>query len=178
MLIDSTPVHTGRVIKLSVDRVRFPDGSEGQLDMIRHPGAAAVVPMLDRVTDADPRVLLIRQFRHAAGDFIWEIPAGTLGPGEAPEHCAARELIEEAGYSAGQLEYLTNILVAPGYTDERIHLFLATELSPAAAQPEADEFISVHEFRWSEIGRMIRRRELVDGKSLAALTFVNGFLRS
>ncbi|MCC7133755.1 MAG: ADP-ribose pyrophosphatase, partial [Gemmatimonadales bacterium] len=79
MILGSKRVHTGRVIKLDVDQVRFPDGSEGQLEMIRHPGAAAVVPMLDRPTDPDPRVVLIRQFRHAADDFIWEIPAGTLG---------------------------------------------------------------------------------------------------
>ena len=97
MLIATSRIHSGRVIKVDVDQVRFPDGSEGSLDMVRHPGAAAVVPMLDRPTDADPRVVLIRQFRHAAGDFIWEVPAGTLTPGESPEACAHRELIEEAG---------------------------------------------------------------------------------
>src|SRR5690349_4996514 len=107
MLIHTKRVYSGRVINLEVDRVRFPDGSEGKLEMIRHPGAAAVVPMLDRPTDRDPRVILIRQFRHAADDFIWEVPAGTLGPGELPEACAYRELIEEAGCQAGELVPLT-----------------------------------------------------------------------
>jgi len=178
MLIESTRLYTGRIIKLDAERVRFPDGSEGTLEMIHHPGAAAVIPMLDPPDDPDPRILMIRQFRHAAGGEIWEIPAGTLGPGEAPEVCAYRELIEEAGCSAGRLEYLTWIFVAPGYTDERIHLYLATDLVRGESHLESDEFITVHEFRWSEIGRMIRRREIVDAKSLTALMFVQGFLRA
>lgn len=177
-LIESTRIHAGRVIKLEIDRVRFPDGSEGTLEMVRHPGAAAVVPMLDRPDDPDPRVVLIRQFRHAADGYIWEIPAGTLGPGELPEDCAWRELIEEAGYQAGRLTSLTDVYTAPGFTDERIHLYLATELAPAPAKPEADEFLSTHVCRWSEIGRMIRRREIRDAKSLTALMFVNSFLRA
>ncbi len=178
MLISSQRLFTGRVIKLDQELVRFPNGSEGSLDMIRHPGAAAVVPMLDRVSDPDPRIVMIRQFRHAADGSIWEIPAGTLSPGEAPEVCARRELIEEAGYQAASLEFLTDIFTAPGFTDERIHLYLATGLTPHVAAPEPDEFISIHEFRWSEIGRMIRRRDIRDAKSLAALMFVQSFLRS
>lgn len=177
MIIGSKRVHTGRVIKLDVDQVRFPDGSEGQLEMIRHPGAAAVVPMLDRPTDPDPRVVLIRQFRHAADDFIWEIPAGTLGPGESPEDCAYRELIEEAGCQAARLSYLTNIFTAPGFTDERIHLYLAEDLTRVETHRDRDEFITVFEFPWSEVGRMIRRREIRDAKSLSALMFVQSFLR-
>lgn len=177
MLISSSHVYAGRVVKLNQDVVRFPDGSVGSLDMIRHPGAAAVVPMLDRVTDSDPRIVLIRQFRHAADGFIWEIPAGTLSPGEAPDQCAHRELIEEAGYHAESLEFLTDIFTAPGFTDERIHLYLATGLVPRAAAPEHDEFISIHVFSWSEVGRMIRRREIRDAKSLSALMFIQSFLR-
>ena len=177
MLISSKRIYTGRVIKVDQEAVRFPDGSEGSLDMIRHPGAAAVIPMLDRVTDPDPRIVMIRQFRHAADGLIWEIPAGTLGPGEAPETCAHRELMEEAGYQAGSLEFLTDIFTAPGFTDERIHLYLATDLTPGTAAPEHDEFISIHEFPWSEIGRMIRKRAIRDGKSLSALLFVQSFLR-
>lgn len=178
MLITSSRVHTGRVIAVDVDQVEFPNGTKGTLDMIRHPGAAAVIPMLDPVSDPDPRILLIRQFRHAADGFIWEIPAGTLSPGEQPEACAHRELIEEAGYEAGTLTHLTAIFTAPGFTDESIHLYLATDLVPAQAAPEADEFITVHEFRWSAIGQMIRRREICDAKSLTALMFVQSFLRA
>lgn len=146
--------------------------------MVRHPGAAAVVPMLGRPTDPDPRIVLVRQFRHAADGYIWEIPAGTLSPGETPEACAHRELLEEAGYAAGRLEALTSILTAPGFTDENIHLFLATDLTPGPTNRDQDEFMTVHEFPWSEVGRMIRRRDIRDGKSLAALMFVNSFLRA
>jgi ADP-ribose pyrophosphatase len=176
MLLESRRIHTGRVITLDLDRVAFPDGSEGALEMIRHPGAAAVVPMLDPVTDPNPRVILIRQFRHAADQFIWEIPAGTLGENESPEDCAHRELAEEAGCHGGDLTFLTAIYTAPGFTDELIHLYLATGLSRGGADPEVDEFISIHERRWSEVGGMIKRREIRDAKSLCALMFVHCLL--
>ena len=177
MLISSQHIHSGRVIRVEQDLVRFPDGSTGTLDMIRHPGAAAIVPMLDDLTDPDPRVILIRQFRHAADGFIWEIPAGTLSAGETPDHCARRELLEEAGYTPGKLRLLTSILTAPGFTDECIHLYLATELLPGPVHRDADEFMTVHEFPWSTIGRMIRNREIRDSKSASALMYVNSFLR-
>ena len=177
MLLSTERVYTGRVIRLDRDQVRFPDGSQGVLEMIRHPGAAAVVPLLDPVTDPDPRVVLIRQFRHAADDYIWEIPAGTLSRDEQPIDCAGRELIEESGYRAGELTFLTSIFTAPGFTDEQIHLYLATGLSAAEAAPDRDEFITVHPISWSEIGRMIRNGRIRDAKSLTALMFVQSFLR-
>lgn len=176
-LLQTERRYTGRVIHVDHDTVRFPDGSTGVLEMIRHPGAAAVVPFLDDPDAADPRVLLIHQFRHAADDLLWEIPAGTLAPGEAPEACAHRELAEEAGMEAGKLSRLSTIFTTPGFTDERIHLYLATRLAPVALSREADEFITVHEKRWSEVGRMIRTGKIRDGKSLCALMFVNCFLR-
>ena len=176
-LLRSERVYTGRVINLDHDTVRFPDGSEGLLEMIRHPGAAAVVPFLDDPASADPRVLLIHQFRHAADDWLWEVPAGTLSPGEAPERCAERELAEEAGVEAGKLRRLTTIFTTPGFTDERIHLFLAQELTPVALSQEDDEFITVHEKPWSAVGRLIRQGKIRDAKSLCALMYVNCFLR-
>ena len=176
-LLQSERRYSGRVINLDHDLVRFPDGSQGTLEMIRHPGAAAVVPFLDDPDAADPRVLLIHQFRHAAGDWLWEIPAGTLTAGEGPERCAHRELAEEAGMEAGRLSRLATVFTTPGFTDERIHLFLATDLRPVALAQEDDEFITVHEKRWSEVGRMIRGGEIQDAKSLCALMFVNCFLR-
>ncbi|MEZ4585832.1 MAG: NUDIX hydrolase [Gemmatimonadales bacterium] len=178
MLLSTTRRYSGRIIHVDADRVQFPDGSEGTLEMIRHPGASAVVPMLDPPTDPDPRVLLIRQFRHAADDFIWEIPAGTLDAGEDPAECARRELAEEAGCSAGRIEHLSTVFTTPGFTDERIHLYLATDLERGETRPEHDEFLSVHEWRWSEIGRMIRRGEIRDAKSLCALFFVQSFQRA
>lgn len=176
-LLDSERRYQGRTVHVDNDTVRFPDGSTGVLEIIRHPGAAAVVPFLDDPGSPDPRVLLIHQFRHAADGLLWEIPAGTLEPGEPPEECARRELIEEAGVEAGKLTRLTSILTTPGFTDERIHLYLATGLVPAVLSREADEFITVHQKRWSDVGRMIRTGKIRDGKSLCALMYVNCFLR-
>jgi ADP-ribose pyrophosphatase len=176
-LISTHRLYTGRIVNLDRDTVRFPDGSTGQLEMLRHPGASAVVPLVDPITDADPRVILIRQFRHAAEDFIWEIPAGRLDPGETPERCAERELEEEAGMRAGRLERLTTIYTTPGFTDERIHLFVAGDLTPGEQGRESDEFMEVETRRWSAVMQMVRRGEIVDGKTLVSLMFVEGFKR-
>ena len=168
--------YTGRIIDLDVDTVKFPDGSTGQLEMIRHPGAAAVVPFVDPPGSADPRVIMLRQFRHAANGYVWEIPAGRLEPGEPPEACARRELQEEAGMSAERVLPLTSILTTPGFTDELIHLFAAHNLSPVPTAREADEFMEVHEIRWSEVGRRIKDGEIRDAKTLTALMFVQCFI--
>jgi len=176
-LLRSERQYSGRVINLDQDLVQFPDGSQGVLEMIRHPGAAAVVPFVDDPASTDPRILLIHQFRHAADDWLWEVPAGTLSHGEAPETCAYRELAEEAGREAGKLTRLASIFTTPGFTDERIHLFLASELRPVALSQEDDEFITVHEKRWSAVGRMIRSGKIRDAKSLCALMYVQCFLR-
>jgi ADP-ribose pyrophosphatase len=163
-LLESERRYQGRVVQVDLDTVRFPDGSTGVLEMIRHPGASAVVPFLDDPKSPDPRVLLIHQYRHAADGALWEIPAGTLSPGEAPLACARREL-------------LATIFTTPGFTDERIHLYLARELLPVALAREPDEFITVHEKRWSEVGKMIRSGKIRDGKTLCALMYINCFLR-
>ena len=128
MQIDSKRIHSGRVINLDIDTVRFPDGSTGELEIIRHPGAAAVVPFASDPRGPDPTVLLIQQYRYAANGSLIEVPAGRLNPGEDPEVCARRELLEEVGVTAGRLERLTTIWTTPGFTDERIHLFWASEL--------------------------------------------------
>jgi ADP-ribose pyrophosphatase len=165
-------VHTGRIINLDIDTVRFPDGSEGQLEMIRHPGASAVVPVVGRLDAADPDILLIRQYRYAADGYLYEIPAGRLDAGESPADCAARELLEETGYTAARIQPLTTMLTTPGFTDERIHLFVASELTVGEARPEADEFLTVEVHRFSEAVELIRRGELSDGKSALALLYV------
>jgi ADP-ribose pyrophosphatase len=176
-LVSTTRLYSGRIVNLDLDSVRFPDDSVGQLEMLRHPGAAAVVPFLDPPDGADPRVLLIRQFRHAADGYIWEVPAGRLDPGEAPESCAERELEEETGMRARRLQRLTTIYTTPGFTDERIHLFLAEGLEPGAEHREADEFMEPHTLRWSEVLAMIERGEVADGKTLVSLLFVQSFRR-
>jgi ADP-ribose pyrophosphatase len=175
-LIGSERVYSGRIIDLDRDSVRFPDGSTGTLEMIRHPGAAAVVPFLDDAGSADPRIVLIRQFRHAADGEIWEVPAGRLDPGETPERCAARELEEETGLTAGRLEPLLTIYTTPGFTDERIHLFSAHDLREGRHRREADEFVEVHHLRRSHVERMLRDGEIVDAKTLVALMCAFGGL--
>ncbi len=176
-LVSSKRLYSGRIVNLDLDTVRYPDDSIGQLEMLRHPGAAAVVPFLDPPGSADPRAVLIRQFRHAADGYIWEVPAGRLDGGESPESCAERELEEETGMRARRLERLTTIYTTPGFTDERIHLFLADGLEPGAEHREADEFMELHTLRWSQVLEMIERGEIVDGKTLVSLLFVQTFRR-
>lgn len=175
-LVSSERLYTGRIVNLDRDTVRFPDDSTGRLEMLRHPGASAVVPFLDDPRGPDPQVLLIRQFRHAADGFIWEVPAGRLDAGEAPETCARRELEEETGMRAATLERLTTIYTTPGFTDERIHLFLAHGLVEGEHHREADEFMEVHPLRWAAVRELIRRGEVQDAKTLTSLLFVQCFI--
>jgi ADP-ribose pyrophosphatase len=176
MKLDSKRIHTGRVINLDVDTVRFPDGSTGELEMIRHPGAAAVVPFASDPRGNDPTVLLIQQYRYATGGTLIEIPAGRLNPGEDPRVCAQRELLEEVGVKAGRMERLTTIWTTPGFTDERIHLFWAADLTAGKHAREPDEFIEVRPKPLSEALQLIRNGEISDAKTALALLFVAGFV--
>jgi ADP-ribose pyrophosphatase len=173
--IASRRIHTGRVLNLDVDAVRFPDGSSGELEMIRHPGAAAVLPVLPPHDAADPSVLLIHQYRYAAEDRLWEAPAGRLEPGESPLTCARRELQEETGAVAERFEHLTTIFTTPGFTDERIHLYVAWVTGTAAHRRERDEFIEVAPFPISRVLEMIRDGRMVDGKSIVLALYFAGF---
>jgi len=159
-----TPAYRGRSISVFAEEVELPNGRRVTLDIVRHPGAAAVVPFV-----SDDEVLLIRQFRHAVGGTIFEVPAGKLDGGEDPEACAARELEEEAGQRARRLERLGEIWTTPGFTDERIHLFAAFELEPVAQRLEEDEVIEVVRVRLDRALEMIWTGELRDAKSALAL---------
>lgn len=176
MQLASKRVHKGRVIDLDVDTVRFPDGSTGELEIIRHSGAAAVLPFASDPGGADPTILLIKQYRYAANGPLIEIPAGRLNPGEDPEVCAQRELLEEVGVKAGRLERLTTIWTTPGFTDERIHLFWATDLTTDKHAREPDEFIEVMPTPLSEALTLIRDGRLSDAKTAICLLFVAGFI--
>jgi ADP-ribose pyrophosphatase len=163
--ISSRRAYSGKVISLDVDTVRFPDESTGELEIIRHPGASAVVPFLDDPHSADPRILLIRQYRYAANERLLEIPAGRLEPEESPEDCAARELEEETGRTARVFKKVLTLFTTPGFTDERIHLFLAWDLGAGKLARERDEFIDEHPVRLSEALRLIETGEIVDAKT-------------
>jgi len=173
--VDSVRAYNGRVLNVDLDRVRFPNGTVGELEMIRHPGASAVLPFASDPRGEDPQLLLIRQYRYAAERFIYEIPAGRLDPGETPLACAVRELLEETGCTAERVEHLITIFTTPGFTDEKIHLFMATGLAMGENQLEADEFIEVVTRPLSEVLRLIEQGEVVDGKTIVAILYAAGF---
>ncbi len=172
--IGGTRVYHGRIISVDLDEVRFPDGSTGTLEMIRHPGASAVVPLLGDPGD-DPEVLLIRQYRYAADQFLYEIPAGRLDPGETPADCARRELQEETGFTAERVEHVFTMYTTPGFTDEKIHLFVATGLVAGQAHREADEFMELVPTRLSRALSMVEQGEIQDAKTALALLYAAGF---
>ena len=165
----SRRVYSGRVISLDVDTVDFPNGTVGELEMVRHPGASAVVPFLDAPDSADPRVLLIRQYRYASDGYLYEIPAGRLDPGELPSDCALRELREETGYSAAEVIPLTTFFTTPGFTDERIHLFAATGLEPGESALESDEIVELHPTPLTKAVEMVKSGQIIDGKSMLGI---------
>jgi ADP-ribose pyrophosphatase len=178
-LIDSRPIHDGRIVHLAVDKVRFPDGSVGELEMIRHSGASAVLPVLSDPNGPDPQILLIRQYRYASGGYMLEVPAGRPDqPGEDWEVCARRELEEETGMIAGTMTYLTSIFTTPGFTDEKIRLYMATDLTSGALKHDQDEFMEPVRITLSEALEKIRSGEITDAKTICTLLYAAGFLLS
>src|SRR5438445_1161009 len=176
MNLGSKRIHTVRVINVDVDTLRFPDGSTGELEIIRHPGAAAVVPFASDPRGDDPTILLIQQYRYATNGTLIEIPAGRLNPGEEPRVCAQRELLEEVGVKAGRLERLTTIWTTPGFTDERIHLFLAADFTADKHAREPDEFIEVMPKPLSEVLSLIRDGVICDAKTVVGILYMAGFI--
>jgi ADP-ribose pyrophosphatase len=159
-------IHQGRVFRLCRERVILPNGVKADFDVIHHPGSSAIVPLL-----SDDQVVMVKQYRQSVGKFLWEIPAGTLDPGEGPLECARRELIEETGYRAGHWEKIIEVLPAPGYTDERIHVFSASDLQPAPQNLDKDEVLEVVQLSRGETLTMIK-----DGRIQDALTIIGLFL--
>lgn len=162
--LESKQVYSGRLLKIDQDRVRLPNGRETVLEMVRHPGAAAVLPFVS----ADD-IVLVRQFRYAAGGFIYEVPAGTLNAGEEPESCARREVEEEAGHRAGRLVHLATIYTTPGFTDEVIHLYAAYDLTRVSQRLDHDEVLTVERMSFATALERIHRGEIVDSKTICAL---------
>jgi ADP-ribose pyrophosphatase len=175
--IASRLVHDGRIVRLSVDTVRFPDGSTGELEMIRHSGAAAVLPVLGDPHGPDPQIVLIRQYRYASDGYMYEVPAGRPDqPGEDWEVCARRELEEETGLIAGNLVHMTTIYTTPGFTDERIHLYMATELREGNGSLDEDEFVEPVTMTMSAALERVRAGDITDAKTICTLLFAAGFL--
>jgi ADP-ribose pyrophosphatase len=149
---------------VALEKVTLPNGVTKDREVVRHPGAAAMVPLLD-----DGNVVLVKQYRHAVNNYLWEIPAGTLEPHEEPVACAERELIEETGYEAKDFDKLTEILPAPGYTDEHIHIFLATGLTLGEQRLEDDEVLTVQPTPFDKAIEMIKTGEIQDAKTIVGL---------
>jgi ADP-ribose pyrophosphatase len=166
--LSSRLLHEGRKFDFLVDEVELPNGHVTQRDIVRHPGAVVIIPIL-----GDGRVVLIRQFRYAAGKAILEIPAGTLEVGEPPLECAARELREETGYAAKELEPLLSCFMAPGYSDEVIHFFVERGLTAVGDDPEIDEEITLELHGLEEVRRMIAENVIEDAKTIVGILSMN-----
>jgi ADP-ribose pyrophosphatase len=174
--LSSRRAYSGRVINVDIDRVQFPNGSTGELEMVRHPGASAVVPFLTDPYGEDPQLLLIKQYRYAARDFIYEIPAGKLDAGEDPAECARRELREETGCTAERIEHLYTFFTTPGFTDEVIHAYIASGITRGETTHEKDEFMTVETVTLSRALELIKAGELKDAKTALAILYAAGFL--
>lgn len=169
ILLSSEQVYAGKFLNLNVDTIVLPNGRTTKLEIFRHPGASAVVPLKE-----DGTVVLIRQLRHAAGGFIYEIPAGKLDHQEDPKDCAARELEEEVGYRAGSLELLTSIWMAPAFTDEVIHIYLGTHLEVGKQNLDQDEILEIVEWPLEEAIAKILDGTIRDAKTIIGLQMVYG----
>jgi ADP-ribose pyrophosphatase len=162
--LSSREIYKGRTFDVEVDQVRLPNGKEVEMEIVRHRGASAVIPLLD-----DGTVIFVRQYRYATSGWLLEIPAGKLDGGESPETCARREVEEEVGYRAGTLESLGWIWATPGFADEKIHLFLATGLTPTPQRLEEDEVIDIEKMPLKEAIEMAASGDFHDSKSICAL---------
>ena len=157
-------IHSGRVFTMVKEMVSLANGAVAELEIIEHPGAAAIVPFIDK-----DHILMLRQYRHAVKTNLWEIPAGTLDPQEAELTCAQRELVEETGFRAAVWQRLGEIVPVPGYSNERIHMYLARDLTKEEQNLDEDEIIEVHRFAFHEAIAMIRRGEIQDAKTISGL---------
>ena len=163
-VITSETRYQGRAFRVRVDEVELRPGLVTRLDVIEHAGAITLLPL-----DAEQNIWFVRQYRHAAGQALLELPAGTLNPGEAPALAANRELQEEIGMRAGRLDELASFYLAPGYSSELMHVYLAQDLIPSVLAPDEDEFLNIEKIPASQALGLVARGELHDAKSLATL---------
>jgi ADP-ribose pyrophosphatase len=172
-LLKSEIVYPGRAFTIRRDTLRMPDAREASFDIVEHVGSVIILPL-----DADGQLLFVRQYRHAAGLELLELPAGTLDKDESPEACATREVREETGLAAGKLEPLGGFYLAPGYSTEYMHVYLATDLRYDPLEADADEFLTVERFPLKEALVMFESGEIQDAKSLAAILLARKYLEN
>jgi len=172
-LLKSEIVYPGRAFTIRRDTLRMPDAREASFDIVEHVGSVIILPL-----DADGQLLFVQQYRHAAGLDLLELPAGTLEKDESPEACATREVREETGMAAGKLEPLGGFYLAPGYSTEYMHVYLATDLRYDPLEADADEFLTVERFPLKEALVMFESGEIQDAKSLAAILLARKYLEN
>ena len=159
----------GKVFSVTTDKIIEPGGVTGVRDVIRHNGSVVILAVDTSVNPADPTILIERQYRHAAGQFLFELPAGSIDSGEAPLAAAKRELIEETGFRARRWSRLVRYYASPGFLAETMQVFLAEDIRPGIAQPEEDEKITLHHIPLSELLRMIHDGKILDGKTIVSV---------
>ena len=157
-------IYSGRVLDINMETAQLPDGREVDLEIIRHPGGSCILPLYD-----NGDVMLIRQFRHAAGGIIWEIPAGRLDEGDTPERCAERELREEGGVTAGRMEKIAEFFTTPGFCTEVLHIFLARDLKECGQDLEVDEYLETVRMPFGRALNMAHSGEIRDSKTMLAI---------
>jgi len=170
-VLESRTVYKGPVFSVCTQRVREPGGAEVRRDIVIHPGSVVVLPVFP-----GKKILLVRQYRHSVGQFLWELVAGHIDAGEAPLAAARRELAEETGYTARGFQKLLDVLPTPGFLSEHMVVYAAQGLSPGQARPEADESIQTRQFTFRELESMMRTGRLRDAKSIAGILYYMRFV--
>ena len=165
-------IYEGRVFGLRRDEVVEPSGLRATREVVTHPGSVVVLPVLP-----DGRIVMVRQYRHATRQYLWELVAGRKEPEETPKQGAARELLEETGYRAKRFKVFLDVFPTPGFLEERMYLLLAEGLTAGEAQPEEDEKIEVRAYRVNELKQMIKSGRMRDAKSIAGILYYLTFLR-
>jgi ADP-ribose pyrophosphatase len=171
-ILSSEMIYQGRVFGLRRDEVEEPSGLRATREVITHPGSVVVLPVLP-----DGRIVMVRQYRHATRQYLWELVAGRKEPEETPKQGAARELLEETGYRAKRFKVFLDVFPTPGFLEERMYLLLAEGLTAGEAQPEEDEKIEVRAYKLKELKQMIKSGRLRDAKSIAGILYYLTFLR-
>ncbi|MBZ2173769.1 NUDIX hydrolase [Schnuerera sp. xch1] len=168
----SDRIYEGKIVNLRIDTVEIPDKKYSKREIVEHPGAVGIIPITD-----DGYIILVKQFRKSVEKVLLEIPAGKIEINEEPKETALRELSEETGYNANGMEYLFEFYTSPGFSNEKVYLFLATELIQGEADPEVDEYIEVEKFKIEDLVDMVHRGEINDSKTIIAIFYAEKYFK-